>query len=178
MTDIQVVKKYVAGDFVMYRSAGIYRIDDIRRENFSGMGEREYYVLSAARDPSSIVFVPTDIPELEKKMRRIMTREEIFSVIDQFEQSELLWVEETREREAKYSEILAEGDSRKILWLLKTLAIHKTELESVRRHLYASDAKLLAAAERAITDEFSFVLDIPQKEVVPYIIARLTAKQE
>ena len=37
-------RDYCVDDYVMYAGNGICRIDDIRRERFSGLEERLYYV--------------------------------------------------------------------------------------------------------------------------------------
>lgn len=161
------------GEFVMYRGSGIYRIDDIRKESFGTIGERTYYVMSAAKDRNSIIYAPVDAKDIELNMRHVLTPDEIDAVIGESEGTDILWVEDTKEREARFSSILANGRSSDILWLFKTLTLYRTELERNKRKLYASDAKILAAAERAITDEFSFVLDIPAGEVVPYIVSKI-----
>ena len=44
---------YKVDDYVVYRRSGICRIADIRMENFSSVGEREYYVMKPLHDDRS-----------------------------------------------------------------------------------------------------------------------------
>ena len=58
-----------------------------------------------------------------------------------------------------------------MLWLFCVLTNY--EIESQRKRHYAGDAKILAAVEKIITEEFSFVLGIDRSKVIPYILGRM-----
>ena len=61
------------------------------------------------------------------------------------------------------------------LKLFKQLSEHKAAIEKMRKKLYASDARILASAEKAVTEEFAFSLGIQRSEVLPYIRRRVAA---
>ncbi|MBE6587506.1 MAG: hypothetical protein E7647_03725 [Ruminococcaceae bacterium] len=161
------------GDFVTYRQNGICRINKIVKQNFAGMGEREYFELSPVYDMKTVIFVPLDSEPLKAGMRHILSKEEIDGIINEAEHEELEWSNDTKDRAQKFGDILLEGDRAKILWVIKVLSIYKKELEEKKRKLYASDAKILSTAEKAITEEFSFVLGIKREEVLPYILEKI-----
>lgn len=48
-------------------------------------------------------------------------------------------------------------------------------MEQKKRSFYASDKRILTAAEKVITEEFDFVLGIEPEEVIPYMIQKLRA---
>ena len=51
--------RHSIGEFVVYRNSGIYKISDIRQENFCGI-ERTYYVMHSVYEAGSVVYLPTD----------------------------------------------------------------------------------------------------------------------
>jgi len=166
-------RMHAAGDFVTYRQNGICKITRTVKQNFGGMGEKEYYELSPVYDAKSVIFVPTDSQALVSEMRHVLSREEIDAVICNSEHETLEWVEDTKERAQAFGEILSGGDRQRILWVIKVLSLYKKELEEKKRKLYATDAKILSAAEKTITEEFAFVLGIGRDEVLTYILERL-----
>lgn len=161
------------GEFVVYRGGGVYRIDDIRDESFCGLGKRKYYVISSVFDQSSVVYVPVDAKDIDKTLRRALTPSEIDGVIDEAGAGSLDWVEEVKGRAEYFDRLLVEGQCSDILRIFLTLRRHKEGLEGGRKRLYASDARILTAVEKIITDEFSFVLGIPRGDVLEYIGGRL-----
>ena len=66
--------------FVMYGSSGICRVTDIRKEKMGGI-EREYYILKPAYDENSKVYVPVDSENLHKKIKNVLSPEEIYELI-------------------------------------------------------------------------------------------------
>ena len=53
---------------------------------------------------------------------------------------------------------------------MKELSLYRISAEKEKKKFYVSDAKLLAAAEKAIFEEFAYVLGIERDEVIPYIM--------
>ncbi len=164
---------YNIGEYVRYKSGTICCVKEIKKMKFAGMDERMYYVLSAVNDEKSVNYVPVDCKEIDKKVKRLLTAEEIDEIISETEGMHGEWVEDSRERAVKFEEILGAGDRAKILWVLKTLAIYKKELEVQKRKMYASDARILSTAERMIKEEFAFVLGIDKEEVAGYIKGKI-----
>lgn len=166
-------RTHEAGDFVTYRQNGICKINKRVRQSFGGMGEREYFELSPVYDAKTVIFVPVDSYELTGEMCHILNADEINDIISRSEEGEGEWISDTKQRAEAFGEILRGNDRAKILWIIKVLSLYKRELEENKKKLYASDAKLLAAAQKAITEEFAFVLGIQREEVIPYIINKI-----
>lgn len=165
-------QSYCIGDHVMYRQNGICRVDDIRTESFSGT-ESQYYVLQSVSDEHMKIYVPTKPGPLLERMRPLLTKEEIQAVITRSDEIDEAFLADGKARAEKFSEILHSGDSAGILWVVKILSLYKEKLAEEKRKFYASDKRVLAAAEKLIKEEFSFVLNIPDDEVIPYILAHL-----
>ena len=171
------VNSFSVGDCVVYAGNGICRINDIRRERFGGMEERIYYVMNSVYDEKAKFYLPADICCSGEKLRPLLSREEINSVIDKTEGTGSRWIENDEERMAAFEDLLKSGSVADILWLLKVLSLHKEEMHGSGRKFRASDEKMLAAAERVITEEFAYVLGLNREGVIPYIIDYVTGRR-
>lgn len=160
-------------DYVIYRKNGICKIVDIRYEDFGEIGESLYYVMQTVYDENSVIYVPVAGKELEQNMRRVLSVDEIHSIIDDSVETERCWVEDSKTRVAAFTKLLNQGDRADVLWLVKVLSLHKADLEAQKKKLSVSDTKILSAALKLINEEFSFVLGIPQNDVIPYIMERV-----
>ena len=164
--------RHKTNECVMYKNYGICRITDIRSERFGDGDLRDYYVLRSVSDEHCVVYIPTD-SELTLRMRHVLSKDEIDYIIDNSSRQTGLWVNDGKLRAARFMQIILNGDRAEILWIIKALSIYRNELAQSKKHLCAGDERVLAAAEKAITDEFSFVLGIDRSAVIPYIVGRL-----
>jgi len=157
------------GDHVIYRQEGICRILDRRMEDFGGMGAREYYILVSAFNPGVTTYVPVTA---ESMMRPILSKEEIDGYIRAVKDVPHKWINESKTRHQEFTALLTGGDTVDILWLVKVLSLKRIEMQQQKKTLFAGDAKLLAIAEKLITEEFAFVLGIDRSKVIDYIIRK------
>lgn len=163
---------YKKGDYVVYRRDGICLISDIRSEDFGGQGIKEYYILEPVYNKNTVLYIPLDSEVLTGHMRSVLSKQDIDSLIEMAELHDDSWIDDTNERYEFFKDIIDNGSRSDILRVLKQLTLHKAEVAKTKRRFYANDDKLLTDAERIITDEFSFVLGIDRKDVIPYIIEK------
>ena len=154
------------GDYVTYKENGICRISE---------ETEEYYILQPVYGHNMTVYVPKKSQALVNFMCRVLTKEEIDRIIQETESSRYTWIEDSKARTEYFNKLLRSGDKAAVLWLVKALSLHKTEVEKKKRSFYASDKRILNAAEKVITEEFAFVLGIAPEEVIPYIVNKLHA---
>lgn len=166
---------YQIGEVVSYGTTGICTIVDIRMESLSRTGARkqEYYVLRPMATPTCVTYVPTGNPALTGKMRQIMTGEEIDRMIDSVKGQSLEWIEDTRQRAESYQRILSGGISGELLKLISCLYLEKKNRSKGGRKICVTDEKLLSSAERMVSEEFAYALQIPEKQVSAYIADRM-----
>ena len=71
---------YKEGDIVVYSSEGLCEIDELTEKKFDGkvIG---YYVLRSLYNKNSVTYVPMNNEKSLSKMRHILNREEIMSLI-------------------------------------------------------------------------------------------------
>lgn len=156
-------------DMVMYGTQGICRIVEISEQQLFG-GVDEYYVLKPVYDEKSTVFIPIQNESLTSKMRKILSQDEIYSLIKEVpEEESITWIENETQRREKYKDILSEGDRSDLVRLIKTLYTRKQSQLSKGKKLHISDERFMVDAEKMISEEFSHVLKIKKEEVLPFI---------
>ena len=106
-------------------------------------------------------------------MQHVLSSAEIDEIIGTSLNEEMLWISDNKERTRSYTEILTEGNSAKILSMIKTLLNKKRELLENNKKLSANDLKILSSAQKMITEEFAFVLGIEKDKVEEYIVNKL-----
>lgn len=165
---------FSAGDAVVYATYGVCLIKSIENRDFSGE-DVEYYVLQPANNTRNTFYVPTNNDQLMGKMRKVISKEEIESLISSMPRNELIWIEDDQQRKAEYRRILDGGDRRELLGLIKTLYLRRQELMDSHKKLHSADERALEEAENLLHDEFAYSLGIPRDKVVPYIKERMSA---
>lgn len=155
-------------DTVIYGAEGVFKIQEISNMDFAGE-QREYYVLKSLYNENSTIFVPTDKETLLAKMRKILSREEIYEMIKSMPDEELIWIEDESERIQVYKDILIKGDHRQIIKLIRTLYLHGQKLKQLGKNLHKVDERFMKDAERILYDEFAYVLNIKPNQVLPFI---------
>lgn len=163
---------YKTGETVVYRKQGIYEITEIREQKI-GSEMKEYYVLSSVYDKNSTVYVPVESQALVLQMEKVLSKEEIHSIIDKSEEIDLEWIENNTQRALFFDEIIKSDDLAKILALMKLFMIRKDNAEKKYARSYARDEKAFAFAQRVVTEAFAYPLGLSKTEVVPYIISRI-----
>ncbi|MBQ8193784.1 MAG: CarD family transcriptional regulator [Oscillospiraceae bacterium] len=159
------------GNFVIYRSTEICRIEGFENKSFDNVTSKEYCVLVPADGGSARYYVPREFAEA--KLRRLLTKDEIHQLIDGMKGEQPDWGNNEDHRKDVFNEILNSGDHRRIISMLHSLYLEKQERLAQGKKLLAADEKAMKAAEALIDHEFSFVLGIPQNEVAKYISAQL-----
>lgn len=155
----------------------ICKVTDIKDQTF-GKIKRNYYILTPVFDQNNVIYVPSDNEKLLAKMRKILSAKEIYSLIDSIPDCNTLWIENDKERSRAYKTAIEQGDREKIVEIIKTLFMHKKEMEEKGRKLHSADEVILTRAEKVLYEEFALVLDIKKEEVVPFIARQIEIKEK
>lgn len=157
------------GEKVMYGRLGIYRIDDIKAEDFSGE-MRSYYVLTPLNEKNGVSYIPLDIAET--KLKKALDEKKIKKVLSEAKKEEEQWITDGKLRREKASDILKSGDHVCLIRLIRLYYSKKEELEKKHRKFFAADAKALTEAEALILQEFSTALNISCDDVRQLILKK------
>ncbi len=171
---------FSVGDNIIYGNQGICKIAGIEDMTIDS-NTRPYYVLKPVFENSSTIYFPVGNETAEKKMRRILSVEEVYTLIREMSDEDTIWIENESERKVFYRNILTGSDRSALVKLIKTLYLHEHELKNSGKKLHVSDEKFLKEAEKTLHDELIFVLDIEREEVLPFIKEQLeinTKRQE
>lgn len=165
------------GDTVLYGSQGVCKIVGTDEKVFGG-DKILYYVLKPVYDENSTFFVPVSNAELVAKMRSVLSAEQIYNIIKEMPDEETIWIDDENERKQKYQSILAEGDRRKLVKMIKTLHIQQETRHKKGRKLHQSDDYILKQAEKLLYNEFALVLKIKPDEVLPFIMEQINIEKK
>ena len=161
-------------DYIVYDNAGVCLIEDITAKKFDYWdSERLCYVLRPISSSSSMVFVPVDNEKLTKKMRRIMSKEEIDTILDNVRTRCIIWENDRRRRMEHFKEILSAKNQQDMLLLASCIYAKKKELSAIGKKLSSSDEMILKETERFVNEEFAFSLKLATGQVAEYIQAKL-----
>lgn len=166
--------QYNKGDFVVYGTNGICKVDDIQRMTFPmETEEHTYYVLKPIASRTSTLFVPDHKEELVSKMRYILNKEEIDAILSGAVGVEMQWITDKNQRADTFRRILRDGKTEELLCLIRCIYARKTELMEKGKKLTSSDDGVLNSAEKLVREEFAFALGISEDEVVDYIASKI-----
>lgn len=161
------------GEFIVYGSTGVCEVTDITTISrdtavLNGINKNKlYYVLHPYNQNGGRIFTPVD--NQKTVMRKLISPDEIEEILNNLQKIEDLWVDDERQREAKYKEAYRSCDCTQWISIIKTCNIHKAELKERGKKLSAADRKYIKLAEESLFAEFSIPLDIPKEEVREYI---------
>lgn len=167
--------KFNIGDYVVYCSKEICRIDSKVKKCFNGIDENEYFRLIPIGTKNSSYYIPCD--NCGSKVRRLLTEEEIYSLIDEMPKAETEWCEDKNVRKTMFNSVLKSDDYHKLITMMHTLYIHRENQRSKGKKLLAADERVMHDAEHIIHQEFAFVLGIDENQVGDFITSRINAAE-
>ena len=162
---------YKIGSIVVYGTEGLCKICDITERTF-GKETMEYYVLAPVENGAETIFVPKNNEKILKRMRPILSRERATDLLEAPPSELGEWVENDRERQQMYKQVLLCGSSEDLLRMTRALYLHQIELLERGRKLHAADERFLKEAEKMLFEELAYVFDITVAEVLPLIIRK------
>ena len=162
------------GEYVVYCSGEICRIDERSERCFDGVSKKEYCKLIPVDAVNSAYYIPSEY--LESKARRLLTREEIYKMIDSMPNASGTWYTDKNERKDYFEAVLKSDDIPVMIGMMKTIYDERSKLSANGKRLVAADERAFSAAEHLINREFAFVLGLNENDVSDFIQRRLAAE--
>ena len=159
-------------DTILYGTEGVCTVLDIVERDFGGKSI-PYYVLQPVYNNRSTIYVPVHNEALTAKMRRVLSKEEIYQIIQAMPGESSIWIEDEPERKERYKQILQRGDRIELVRMIKALYQHQLDQRAKGKHLHTADEHFFKEAEKLLYDEFALVLDIQPDQVLPFILQQL-----
>ena len=171
-------RQFEIGQNVIYGTNGLCLVEDIKEMSFiKGEAKKAYYILEPLRARASTIFVPADNEKLVSKMRHVLTKTEIDTLLLGMSDKELSWENDRRTRAELFHDIIAKGLTEELLLLIRCIYVKKKELISLNKTLSMTDSKSLEFAENMVEEEFSYALDIKPSEVGNYIRKKIGVRE-
>ncbi len=158
--------------YVVYGKMGVCRVVDRQWLSF-GADKEEYYILAPVSDSCSSVYVPCGNEMLLGRLRPLLTKNEIDDVLFSVTQTDVPWVEDRVERAVQFRTIIAGGDRRQIVRLVRCLYAKKQEKAAENKKFSTADEMILQECVRLVEEEFSLALGVSAEQVGEYIRERI-----
>ena len=113
------------------------------------------------------------LEQLVAKMRPVLSREEVDSLIDGIAEIPTAWEEDPQARKASFDALLRSNECRSLIVIIKTLNAHKERRQADGKNLHVADETYLREAQRLLYDEFAGALNIQPAQVHDYIQKKL-----
>ena len=142
------------GEYVVYGSKGVCRIQEISHVDIPGVDQKRlYYIMHPVQNSGQTLYLPTD--STKAVIRRVMTKEEANRLIHDIPSIKKLEVPNEKQRD----------------WIsiLKTLNQRKEERLAAGKKITALDERYLRVTEQELYGELSVVLGIEKENMHDYI---------
>jgi CarD family transcriptional regulator len=159
------IEVFSVGDKVIYGSNLLCNVSGIQDKEFNHK-TRRYYVIKPIFEKNSTIYFPIDSDVIAERIHRILTAEEIYAVLRANQEEEKHWIENDREREEQYRQILVKDDRIAILMLMKTLCLRK----ALGKKFNVSDERILKDSQKILCEELIYVLNIKREQLLPFIL--------
>jgi len=163
---------YQAGDRVIYGMHGVCRIME---EELRTVERKQvhYLVLEPTDQAGSRYLVPTHNAAAMAKLRKILTPEEMESLIcsDAVRCGE--WIRDENQRKQHYRALSSGGDRTSLLQAVYLLYRHKEAQLACGRKIHLCDENFLRDAEKMICGELCVVLGMTSEEARIYLREKL-----
>ncbi len=157
-------------DYIVYGRDGICLVEDVCDFSFSeDIPKKPYFILKPKNDPNSLIYIPCDNEELVARLRPVLSKENIETLLREHGGESTDWQDDRKQRVLTFRGILAKSDPLELLGMIRCIYRKSEEFAGTNKKLSASDKDILQNAERYIQNEFSFSLGITPDEVAPYI---------
>ena len=163
-------------DTVIYGVHGVCKIENIEVKEFMGE-KKEYYVLKPVNATAATIYAPTNNEKTLEKMRRILSEQEVYHLIESMPEKEMIWFPNENERREQYKKVIAKGDHMELIGMIKALYLQKQKREAKGKHLYLSDERFFKEAENILYDEFQYVLNVKKEELLNLIFSKIINKK-
>ncbi len=163
---------YSSGTAIIYGTHGVCTVKELAEHSF-GDKINTYYVLQPLNDVHSLIYVPCENETLVSRIRPILTKSEVDSVIDKLLTGITEWVSCEVKRKEFTNNLLKSGDKAEIIAVIEQLYVKQDELRRQKKHYQLTDERYLKEAMKLLIDEFAFVLSISSDDVTDYVVSKL-----
>ena len=162
------------GDLVVYGNIGVCTVENVGPSNLSGADKnKDYYSLQPYYSGNSKILTPCDNEKVV--IRAILTLDEVNLLINDIPNIETITINDEKQREQTYKNLIRGCNCREMMSLLKTINERKQKRLAEGKKITSSDEKYFNMAEDKLHGEFAVVLGLSREQVKEYIIEKIEA---
>lgn len=156
------------GTMLVHPTYGVCEVVHIGRIDMKNVkDERLFYTLVPLYDSKSKLFIPTDSDGLG--LRPVMTKESALELVASLPAMEPITVQNEKEREKVFKEMIRGGNCEDISRIIKTLYLRKKARLAAGKKAVSLDEKFLFMAREQLYGELAVSLGIEKNGVEDYI---------
>lgn len=159
---------YQLGDKVVYGVHGVCNIIALEKQ-LVNRKRVEYFVLEPTDQPGARFYVPTQNEAALAKLRPLMSKEELSSLLASDTIEQVQWIQDENQRKQYYRELINSTDVAVLIGMVRTLHFHKKEQLSSGKKFHLCDENFLKDAQKLLFSEFSDILGMDREEIIEYI---------
>ena len=163
---------YQVGDWVVYGVQGVCHIIGTEKQ-LVNRKRSQFLVLAPLFNQESRFYLPMDNPTALAKLKAVLPKDELISLLSSESAQEDLWIPEESRRKQYYREVIGGGDRITVMRMLSSLYRYKALQLSSGRKFHQSDDNFLRDAEKLLSSEVALVLELSQEEARNYIRTQL-----
>ena len=164
------------GEHVHYGAHGVCRVCGQEKKNFGGK-EELYFTLRPTGSENILLYLPANAEPEKVRLRRLLSKEQILQLIREAQEHPAHWISDNKVRRETFSKILRGGDTMELIDMLRNIYIHREELPQGKQ-LPMSDQEMMTAAQRQLHSEMSYVLELDEKQVLPFVLHMVGAEEK
>lgn len=160
------------GEKVMY---GVHGVCLVAAQEVKQVAHKTvtYLVLEPLGKDSARYLVPVQNPAALAKLRRMLSREELYGMLESQEVKAGLWVEQENLRKQSYRELISGTDTFALMQAIYAAYRHREAQAAARKKLHQCDENFLRDAEKVLVEEIAQVLDLTQSEAKQLLRSKL-----
>ncbi|MCR4841423.1 MAG: CarD family transcriptional regulator [Lachnospiraceae bacterium] len=160
------------GDYIVYGNNGVCVVDEVTKMQVKGVsGDKKYYKLSPIANSMSKIFTPVDNDKVT--MRKVMTKTEAEELIASVPAAKPLEIENDKQREEIYKQILKDCNPYDYFRAIKTLYSRKMERFAQGKKNTSVDERYFKQIETNLYGEIAIALECNPDEVTSMIQERI-----
>jgi CarD family transcriptional regulator len=159
------------GDYVVYGTNGVCRVDAVCPSPLDKKDTRLYYALKPLRGTGQAV-IYTPVENNRVPIRPIIEKNEVEAIFERILEIPCLSVSVEKQRREVYRTALVSTEIEAYISLLKTIYNRRRELSSMQRRLPDFETEYDMQARRNLYAELSVVLNLPFEGIESYICER------
>ena len=163
---------YQTGDKVVYGMHGVCLVADLEEREVDHR-RVVYMILEPLGQQGSRYMVPTHNAAAMAKVKPMLNRDTLESLLESDTIREDAWIPEESQRKQCYRELITGGERQKLVQMVTSLYRHRKTQIAAGKKIHICDENFLRDAEKQLAGEISVVLDMESTEALQYLRRKL-----